>query len=95
MLIITVNFKIKPAHRDEFRVAMLKNAATSLAVEPGCVTFDVCENHDGTIYLYERYVDDAAFDVHLKSLHFIEFDKQVAPWVESKQVERFSLISPA
>lgn len=94
MLIIAVTFKIKQESVDAFREAILKNAATSLSDEVGCNLFDVCEAANGIFYLYERYTNDAAFDIHLKSSHFVEFDKLVAPWVETKKIERYALISP-
>jgi quinol monooxygenase YgiN len=94
MFIITVIFQIKPAHVDAFRAAILKNAATSLHQEEGCLTFDVCEEKGSPVFfLYERYVDEAAFDLHLRAQHFIEFDKLVADWVESKRVGRYRQIS--
>ncbi|MBP0599818.1 antibiotic biosynthesis monooxygenase [Herbaspirillum sp. LeCh32-8] len=94
MLIIAVTFKVKQDNAAAFRAAILKNAATSLAEEAGCNLFDVCENQEGVFYLYERYTDDEAFNIHLRSTHFVEFDKLVAPWVETKKIERYSLISP-
>ena len=94
MLIIAVTFAVKPAHLEAFRSAVLKNAAASLADEKDCHTFDVCAGANATIYLYERYANEAAFDVHLASAHFIEFDQLVTPWIESKTVQRYQLISP-
>ncbi|MFL9926670.1 putative quinol monooxygenase [Herbaspirillum lusitanum] len=94
MLIIAVTFTIKPEHINSFRAAMLKNASTSLAEEDGCLTFDVCEAKEGeVIFLYERYTDSNAFDLHLRAPHFLEFDKLVTPWIRAKQVDRYSLIS--
>ncbi|EJM96380.1 putative quinol monooxygenase [Herbaspirillum sp. YR522] len=94
MLIIAVTFNIRPESVGDFREAILKNAATSLADEEGCNLFDVCEAADGIFYLYERYTNDDAFNIHLKSSHFLAFDKLVAPWVETKKIERYTLISP-
>jgi len=90
MLIIAVTFKIEAGQLAAFREAIRHNAATSLAVEADCLTFDVSESREGgTFFLYERYTDDAAFDLHLKSPHFLAFDQMVGPWIESKKVERF------
>jgi autoinducer 2-degrading protein len=94
MLIISVTFKIKPDHLAAFREAILKNAAASLADEPGCDLFDVCEDKDGIIYLYERYSSNEAFDLHLKAPHYLSFDQLTAAWIDSKKVERYTLISP-
>lgn len=45
--VVTVTFSIKEEHRVEFRKAMLANAADSIALEPGCRLFEVCEAADG------------------------------------------------
>src|SRR5262249_31484072 len=88
--VVTVNFSIKPDHRAEFRKAMLANAADSLALEPGCRMFEVCEAADGAqIFLYELYDDRAAFDAHLATEHFQRFDRLVLPWVEDKRIATY------
>ena len=91
MFAVTVTFDIHAEHLEAFVPAMLDNARTSRADEPGCLQFDVCQ--DGTrIFLYELYTDRAAFDVHLGSAHFRAFDAQVAPMVRSKDVHLFETV---
>jgi (4S)-4-hydroxy-5-phosphonooxypentane-2,3-dione isomerase len=93
MLIITVTFTIHDAHREAFRSAILANARTSLEVEEGCLKFDVCQDETGSLFfLYEQYVDDAAFDLHLKSRHFLSFNEASGPWVKDKRVDRYQLL---
>jgi (4S)-4-hydroxy-5-phosphonooxypentane-2,3-dione isomerase len=93
MLVIAVEFQIKPEHAPEFMVHMLRNAQSSLANEPGCKCFDVCVDPDapGSVFLYELYDDQAAFDAHLKTAHFLQFDAATATWIQSKQVRRYQL----
>jgi len=94
MLIIAVTFTIHEAHRDAFRDAIVANARTSLEVEEGCLRFDVCQRgEDAVFFLYEQYVDDAAFEVHLRSGHFLDFDKLSGAWVKDKRVERYYLVA--
>ena len=94
MFIIAVTFTVHEAHRDDFRRAILANAATSLKEEDGCIVFDVCEAHDRPVFfLYEQYVDEDAFSLHLAAPHFIDFDRECASWVSEKKVERFLLLS--
>ena len=90
MHVVTVLFTIQAAHYPNFLSAMLQNAATSLADEPGCSQFDVCEGTNHTIFLYEIYADAAAFELHLASKHFVAFNQKTAPWVANKQVQIFS-----
>lgn len=93
MLVIVVTLTVHEVHREAFRLAILANASTSLDTEPGCVRFDVCEDATGVVFfLYEHYVDDAAFDLHLLSPHFLAFNEASAPWVQSKRVERYRLL---
>ena len=56
--------------------------------------FDVCFDPDNPCrcVLYERYDDRDAFEVHLASDHFREFDAKVQPWVQSKIVETWEQV---
>jgi (4S)-4-hydroxy-5-phosphonooxypentane-2,3-dione isomerase len=93
MLIVTVIFKVRDAHRDAFLSAIVDNAQQSLRSEEGCKKFDVCRSEDGSIvFLYEQYVDDAAFDLHLKSRHFLQFNELSSPWIADKRVDRYTLV---
>ena len=90
--VVTVVFRAKPEFREQFRVAMLENAASSRTREPGCRLFDVCESADGgEIFLYEIYASEGAFKDHLATDHFREFDARVKPWVAEKRVVTYRL----
>ncbi|MDE0590018.1 putative quinol monooxygenase [Halocynthiibacter sp. C4] len=91
MFVVTVEFTIKPEHLDHFLPAMQQQAATSLRVEPECQQFDVCQSSERPeqIFLYEVYDSAAAFDQHLASDHFKQFDLTVTPWVVQKNVAVF------
>ena len=91
MYVITVTFNIKPTHRSEFMTAMLENAKSSLEKEEGCHQFDVCTELEkpNIIFLYELYTDKSAFDAHLASAHFNEFNDKTANWLDSKEVRAF------
>jgi len=96
MYVVTVTFVTVPEHRDAFAEAMNIQAENSLEREPACLRFDICRNPDDpdTTFLYEIYEDEAAFQVHLASDHFKEFDALVADWVESKTVNTWDLVYP-
>jgi (4S)-4-hydroxy-5-phosphonooxypentane-2,3-dione isomerase len=92
MYIVTVLFKIHAAHYSEFVVAMTDNASTSLATEPGCHQFDVCEGGSAEhpeIFLYEAYASKEAFQAHLLMPHFVQFNALTTPWVQDKTVAMF------
>ena len=92
MYVVTVLFTIHAAHWDAFLEAMHHNAQTSLAIEPGCRQFDVCEAEPGqcTVFLYEVYDTQADFAAHLAAPHFLQFNAQTTPWVVDKQVRTFT-----
>lgn len=91
MYIVTVTFIIKSKNLDEFMAAMILQAHNSLSREPACLQFDVCQDQQNPerVFLYEVYSNRAAFDAHLQTPHFLDFDKTVAPWTESKVAEQW------
>ena len=93
MYTITVEFKIHEAHLEVFMRAMHDQAANSIALEEGCHRFDiaVAEDEPCRVFLYELYSSKGAFEAHLKTTHFLQFDSLVADWVESKNVQSWWL----
>ncbi len=96
MYVIVVDFTIKAEHVAAFRAAMIENARRSRETERGCRQFDVCvDPKDATrIFLYELYDDEAAFQAHLKTAHFLEFDRATAPWVAAKSARALARAAP-
>ena len=94
MFVVTVKFVVSDDRVEDFMPLMQDNAATSLADEPGCHRFDVCQHPErpAEIFLYELYDDAAAFEVHKTLPHFVTFSELVEPMVESKSVETFMLV---
>lgn len=94
MFAVTVQFQIKDGMIDAFLPLMLENAKASLEDEPGCRQFDVCTDpgRPGDVFLYEIYDDAAAFDVHLKTTHFLAFDAQVSTMISQKSVATYSKV---
>ncbi len=97
MYIVTVEFTIKSDRLQDFVPLMVENAKVSRETEPGCRQFDVCTDPaaPNRIFLYEVYVDRAAFDAHLASAHFKAFDRAVAQWIDAKIVRTYTRLAPA
>ena len=93
-LVIIVDFRLKPGARLAFRTLVDANARASASRERGCRRFDVVEprGEADRVLLYEIYDDDAAFDVHLGTAHYAEFDAASAPLVAGKSVIRCDLV---
>ena len=96
MYVVTVEFVVRGEDAAAFRDAMIENATTSRAREPGCRQFDVCADPSdpALVFLYEVYDDRGAFDAHVASEHFRTFDVRVRPYVERKTVRVYERLDP-
>jgi quinol monooxygenase YgiN len=85
---VLVEFELHSGTEAQFLPVMRAQASNSLALEAGCQVFDVwtASNQPGKVFLYEVYDDRAAFDLHLASAHFHQFDADVAAWIAHKRV---------
>ena len=94
MYVITVEFLVKQAFLQQFLSAMHEQANNSLKLENQCHHFDVVVSTDNPcrIFLYEIYADKVAFDQHLASDHFIEFNASVSGWVANKTVNSWTFV---
>lgn len=94
MYAVTVLFHVKIDRLADFLPLMMTNAALSLGQEPGCHRFDVCTDsaRQDEVFLYELYTDRAAFDAHLNSAHFNQFDAAVSDMICSKHVQTFDQV---
>lgn len=74
MVTIVARYRAKPGAGDSVAGVLARHVAATRA-EPGCVQFDACRSIDDPdeFVLYEKYVDDAAFESHRQSPHFKEF----------------------
>lgn len=94
MYAVCVLFQTKPEAREAFMVLMRQQARNSLEREPGCKRFDICTDpsRPDDVFLYEIYDDAAAFDLHSKSDHFLQFDATVADMVTAKTVDTYGAV---
>ena len=82
MYVIVAPIQIKPGYKDQFIEAVVEDARSSVANEPGCLRFDVIQdaNDANRIWLYEVYKDEAAFQAHLQAPHLLKFRDTTADW---------------
>ncbi|MBS7663418.1 antibiotic biosynthesis monooxygenase [Pseudomonas lalucatii] len=87
MYCLLLKTRLKPGCFDAFMAAMGVNAAASVRDEPGCLTFDVLRDRGDPqlVWLYEVYVDEAAFAAHLRSAHFLASRPLVEPLILSQE----------
>ena len=95
MLAVCVDFEIDPASLDAFLTIMQKNASDSLANEVGCHQFDITQDlqNPTKIFLYELYDDVAAFDLHKKASHYLEFNQLASEMATAKSVRLLQKIN--
>lgn len=93
MYVICVDFTIRPERVLDFMPLMKLQAENSMIQETGCKRFDVCIDPDdiSKVFLYELYDSKRAFDAHLASKHFIEFDQATAEMVTTRTVRALEL----
>jgi quinol monooxygenase YgiN len=89
--VITVDFHVHTGALEPFLILIKDNAGKSLAEEPGCERFDVLieKGAPDHVVLYEIYRNRAAFDFHLKSRHFLEFNAASQRYVKDKKVTEY------
>lgn len=72
MFALIARWTIPAEHRQTVMNALERMTAEVEAKEPGCLMYhsNISGNDENVIVLYERYVDQAAFDLHASSEHF-------------------------
>lgn len=92
MYAVIVNFDIVPDELDAFLPQMKANANASLQ-EPQCEQFDVCWNEgENTVFLYELYHSEEAFQFHLETAHFKHFNETTHHMISGKRITCFSQV---
>ncbi|MEM1344252.1 MAG: putative quinol monooxygenase [Pseudomonadota bacterium] len=93
MYVVTVVFETETAEEAAFLIRVKQQARDSIEREAGCLRFDVATDPKrvGRVLLYEIYTSREAFDLHLASPHYRQFDADVAPMVRSRRVQTWLL----
>ena len=80
--IIHAPLPVKPERVDDFIEAVKLDGLGSVRNEPGCLRFDVYQNleNPSELYLYEVYVNQAAFEYHTKTPHIKKWRETVEDW---------------
>jgi (4S)-4-hydroxy-5-phosphonooxypentane-2,3-dione isomerase len=91
-LVVLVEFLVKPSFVAQFRDLIAANAKTSLEREMGCKRFDVLveQEEPRRFVLYEIYENEAAFDEHLATSHYLSFADAIENEIEQRSVRRLA-----
>ena len=92
MYVVVVEFITHAEHYEQFVDRVCRQAEDSLRLETNCHVFDVCVSplQPNLVLLYEVYSDKKAFDAHLDSAHFHDFNTAVQQWVSDKKVSTYT-----
>jgi autoinducer 2-degrading protein len=92
-LALIVEMHVRPGRSTALLPLLVENARRSVADEPGCRRFDVLLPAEGAdrVVLYEIYDDEAAFDAHRITAHYIEFRAAARDLITETVVQRFSV----
>ena len=95
MLVVCVEFEIEPSQTDVFMAAVRTNAEQSFHQEVGCQQFDVCQDRQfpNSVFLYEVYDDEVAFEKHKLTLHYVAFKQAIDGMVVNKSIRLLNLDS--
>lgn len=88
--VLVVEFTLQPDAFERFAPLIAENARKSVALEPGCLQFDVARALEAPdrILLYEVYADEAAFNAHSKMPHVAEFFSAAGDMIAERKVTR-------
>ncbi len=88
MRVVLVDIKVAKGRMTEFMALIKAQARNSLARERACLQFDIClsEEDPASVLLYEVYGSAKAFEDHLKTEYFQEFDAVSAPLIAWKSL---------
>lgn len=95
---VAVTLRVSDEDRGEVLTALKSLVSESLR-EPGCLRYDLHCSQEGTaaeIFLYERYVDEAALDAHRESPHFQHyFLEEVLPKLTFREAHVYESLEAA
>ena len=83
---VAVTWVAKEGEEEAVR-ALLEEIAPVVRAEPGCLMYIVHRSNEDprTFFLYEQYVDEAAFQAHRETEHFQELVLgEAVPLLESR-----------
>ena len=95
MFVVCVEFEIEASQTDVFMAAVRTNAEQSFNQEEGCQQFDVCLDRQfpNSVFLYEVYDDEAAFETHKLTMHYGAFNQVTGGMVVNKSIRLMNLDS--
>src|SRR4051812_7608397 len=88
--------EIDPAQLDAYKAALKQGVETALRVEPGVLRLDAMaeKENPARITLVEVYADEAAYEAHLQTAHFLKYKAGTKEMVKSLELVRMVSLFP-
>ncbi len=89
--------EIIPAELENYKAILMEEAAASVRLEPGVICIFPMYQKDSptTVRLLEIYASRAAYEAHIKSLHFQHYKTATLSMVKSLKLVEMAAIDPA
>src|SRR3954471_1247793 len=88
--------EVDPAQLDAYKAALKQGVETALRVEPGVLRLDAMADKENPahITLLEVYADEAAYQAHLQTPHFLKYKAGTKEMVKSLELVRMAPLLP-
>jgi quinol monooxygenase YgiN len=82
------NIQIDSAYLDEYKVALAEHAKEAVRVEPGVLTLQAVYDkaHPTKVTVFEVYASEEAYQLHLKTPHFLKYKNGTLKMVKSLEL---------
>ena len=92
----TAHLRVREDFVEQFRERLLRHAQISREAEAGCYRFDIHQEvKDPSLFLLiEIYADEAAFELHRRSPHYLQFREDVKDWVVERNWWYWKFLGP-
>jgi quinol monooxygenase YgiN len=89
--------QVDPAQLEKYNAALKVQMITAVSVEPGVLTYYAVadKTNPSRITILEIYADSAAYNAHIKTLHFKKYKDTVQGMVKSLELTDVNLIGVA
>jgi quinol monooxygenase YgiN len=88
LVVRMAKLEIDSAQLDQYKAMLKEDVETAVRVEPGVLTlYAVFEkDHPTHVTLFEVYADEAAYEAHLKTAHFLKYKTGTQGMVKSLEL---------
>ncbi len=89
--------KVDPAQLEAYQAALKTQMTAAINTEPGVLTYYAVADKDNpaNITILEIYADTAAYQSHIKTVHFLRYKEEVKDMVKSLELADVTMLAVA